>query len=95
VLDKVWGDEDSRGAVFDGWARVVTVLVRDCCKLLVDVRLQQTSPILNACDEGEVGPGRDCCSGSEYFVVFVDCVASMGARVWTGRGWCAEWLTPP
>ena len=39
VLNKVRGDEGSRGAVCDVWARVVPVLVRDCRELHVGVRL--------------------------------------------------------
>ena len=33
VLDKVGSDKGSRGAVCDGRARVIPVLVRDCCEL--------------------------------------------------------------
>jgi hypothetical protein len=39
VLDIVRGDEVSRGAVNDGRARIVPVLVRDCCEVPLGVRL--------------------------------------------------------
>jgi len=39
VLNNVRGDEVSRGAVNDGRARIVPVLVRDCCEVPLGVRL--------------------------------------------------------
>jgi hypothetical protein len=39
VLDNVWGDEGSRGAVSDGRARIVPVLVLDCCEVHEGVRM--------------------------------------------------------
>ncbi len=72
VLDNVRGDEGSRRVVNDGRARIVPVLVRDSCEVPVSLRLYQTSPILNACDEGKVGAGCDCRSGSDQFFVFVE-----------------------
>ena len=39
VLENVYSDEGIHGAVYDGWARVVPVLVRDCCELPVAMRM--------------------------------------------------------
>ena len=57
VMISVRGDEGSRRVVSGGRTRIVPVLVRDCCEVPMGVRLQQTSPVLNACYEGEAVVG--------------------------------------
>ena len=72
MLDDVRSDESSRRAISDGRACVVPVQVRIFLRIPLVVRVYQTSLVLNACNDGEVGAGCDNRSWSGHVLVFVE-----------------------